>query len=65
MIGEYIVKIGDKLFNYTNANDIPEKFDHLIKFIPTEPPEPQTQADHDDINTFPKKFKEVFEREQK
>ena len=65
MIGEYTVKIGDKLFDYTNANDIHKKFDHLIKFIPTEPPEPHTQADHDYINTFPKKFKEVFEREQK
>jgi len=39
MIGEYTVKIGDKLFDYTNANDIPKKFDHLIKFVPKEPPE--------------------------
>jgi hypothetical protein len=65
MIGEYTVKIGDELFEYTNANDIPKKFDHLIKFVPKEPPEPHTQKDHDYINTFPKKFKEVFKREQK
>ena len=65
MIGEYTVKIGDELFEYTNANDIPKKFDHLIKFVQKEPPEPHTQEDHDYINTFPKKFKEVFEREQK
>ena len=51
MIGEYTVKIGNKLFDYTNANDIPKKFDHLIKFVPTEPPEPHTQEDHDYINT--------------
>ena len=31
MIGEYTVKIGNKLFDYTNVDDIPEKFDHLIK----------------------------------
>ena len=65
MIGEYTVKIGNKLFDYTNVSDIPEKFDHLIKFVPIEPPEPHTQADHDYINTFPDKFKQVFEREQK
>ena len=65
MIGEYTVMIGDKLFHYTNVNDIPEKFDHLIKFLPTLPSEPHTQEDHDYINTFPNKFKEVFEREQK
>ena len=37
MQGEYSVKIGNKVFDYTNANDIPEKFDHLIKFVPKEP----------------------------
>ena len=42
-----------------------EKFDHLIKFVPKEPPEPHTQEDHDYINTFPEKFKEVFAREQR
>ena len=65
MIGEYTVKIGDELFEYTNANDIPKKFDHLIKFVPKEPSEPQTQEDHDYINTFPEKFNEIFKREQK
>jgi len=65
MIGEYTVKIGDKLFDYTNVIDIPKEFDHLIKFVPTEPPEPHTQADHDYINTFPNKFDEIFKREQK
>ena len=65
MEGEYSVKIGDKVFHYTNADDIPEKFDHLIKFVPKEPPEPHTQEDHDYINTFPKKFKEIFAREQR
>ncbi len=65
MIGEYTVKIGNKLFDYTNVSDIPEKFDHLIKFVPIEPPEPHTQEDHDYINTFPIKFSEIFKREQK
>ena len=65
MIGEYTVKIGDKLFDYTNVIDIPKEFDHLIKFVPTEPPGPHTQADHDYINTFNNKFKEIFKREQK
>ena len=65
MEGEFIVKIGNKVFDYTNVNDIPEKFDHLIKFVPKEPPEPHTQEDRDYINTFPEKFKEVFAREQR
>ena len=59
MIGEYTVKIGDKLFDYTNVIDIPKEFDHLIKFVPTEPPEPHTQADHDLMDSFMPKMKEI------
>ena len=33
MQGEYVVKIGDKTFEYTDANDITEKFGYLIKFV--------------------------------
>ena len=65
MIGEYTVKIGNKLFDYTNVDDIPETFDHLIIFLPKSPPDPHTQAEHDYIKTFNDKFKEIFKREQK
>ena len=62
MIGEYIVKIGNKLFDYTNVDDIPKEFDHLIKFLPTLPSEPHTQADHDYINSFVPKMREIEKR---
>ena len=64
MIGEYIVKIGDKLFEYTNANDIPEKFDHLIKFVPTSPESPHTEEDHKEMSTYNDKLKELMKREK-
>ena len=62
MIGEYIVKIGNKLFDYTNVDDIPEKFDHLIKFLPTLPPEPHSQEEHDLIDSFIPKMREIQKR---
>tara|TARA_B100000519_G_C13813462_1_gene236869 strand:- start:235 stop:441 length:207 start_codon:yes stop_codon:yes gene_type:complete len=62
MEGEFIVKIGKKLFEYTNINDIPEKFDHLIKFVPTVPPEPHSEEEHKLINSFMIKFKEIQKR---
>jgi|TARA_B100001094_G_scaffold105078_1_gene101244 hypothetical protein len=65
MIGEYTVKIGDKLFDYTNVNDIPEKFDHLIKFQPTFPEEPHTEEEHREIATYNVKLQELMKREQK
>ena len=62
MIGEYTVKIGKKLFDYTNVDDIPEEFDHLIKFLPTLPPEPHTPEEHDFIDSFMPKMREIQKR---
>ena len=62
MIGEYTVKIGNKLFDYTNVDDIPEEFDHLIKFLPTLPPEPHTPEEHDLIDSFMPKMREIQKR---
>ena len=56
MKGEYVVKIGTSFLEFSNSTDIPDEFDHLIKFVPEEPPEPHTQEDHDFINTFNDKF---------
>ena len=65
MIGEYTVKIGNKLFDYTNVNDIPKEFDHLIKFLPTLPPEPHTPEEHDLIDSFVPKMREIQKRGMK
>jgi len=64
MIGEYIIKIGDKLFEYTNTNDIPEKFDNLIKFMPTSPESPHTEEEHKEMATYNNKLKELMKREK-
>ena len=64
MEGEYIVKKGKKLFEYTNINDIPEKFDNLIKFMPTSPESPHTEEDHKEMATYNDKLKELMKREK-
>ena len=64
MIGEYIIKIGDKLFEYTNTNDIPEKFDNLIKFMPTSPEPPHTEEEHKEMATYNDKLKQLMKREK-
>jgi len=64
MIGEYIIKIGDKLFEYTNTNDIPEKFDNLIKFMPISPESPHTEEEHKEMATYNDKLKQLMKREK-
>ena len=43
-------------------DDIPEEFDHLIKFLPTLPPEPHTPEEHDLIDSFMPKMREIQKR---
>ena len=62
MKGEYIVKIGTSFLEFSDSNDIPDEFDHLIKFLPEIPPEPHTQEDHDYINSFVSKMREIEKR---
>lgn len=52
MKGEYVIMVAGELITYTDYNDIPNTFDHVIKFNPDWPPSPHTQEDHDYMETF-------------
>ena len=52
MKGEYVIMVAGELITYTDYNDIPNAFDHVIKFNPDWPPSPHTQEDHDYMETF-------------
>ena len=39
----------NELFTYTNFEDIPLDFDHIIEFNPSVPPEPHTEEQHQEI----------------
>ena len=64
MKGEYVVKINGDLITYTDYNDIPNTFDHVIKFNPDWPPSPHTQEDHDYMETFNDKLQALMEIER-
>ena len=55
--------VNGKLNKYTRWEDIPEEFDHIIKFVFDLPSEPHTQEDHDEIHKMEKKFNELMEKE--
>jgi len=48
---------------YNKYEDIPESFDHVIKFVPCIPPSPHTQQQHDEIGSWNKKLEELMRRE--
>lgn len=48
---------------YENYEDIPEKFDNLIAFMPDIPPGPHTDEQHEEIEAWMDKFAELLKRE--
>ena len=64
MAHEFIIKDKGKLITYTNYEDIPEVFDHLIKFFPEIPPDPHTPEQHEEIGQWNDKLKQLMKRER-
>lgn len=48
---------------YTKYEDIPESFDNVIEFLPEIPDGPHTDEEHDIIDQWNDKLKELMKRE--
>ena len=64
MKGEYVIMVAGELITYTDYDDIPNTFDHVIKFDPDWPEPPHTQEDHDLMEVFNDKLQVLMERER-
>jgi len=64
-MAEYIIMVDGKLNTYDKYEDIPKKFDHVIKFEPDIIPGPHTEAQHEELETHNDKLKELMKRELK
>jgi hypothetical protein len=51
------------LETYTKYEDIPESFDNVIEFLPEIPDGPHTDDEHDIIDQWNDKLKELMKRE--
>jgi len=64
MPSEFVVLKNGKLEKYNNFEDIPQKFQHLIKFLPETPDGPHTEEQHKEIESWNDKLKELMNREK-
>lgn len=66
-MGEFVFRIGDDLVTYTNWSDIPSDltFDNVIKFLPVVPEPPHTEEQHNEIELWPQRLKEMLNKELK
>ena len=59
----FVIMQDDKLYEYTEYDQIPSEFDHVIEFAPEIPPGPHTDEQHDEIYQWQVKFNRLMEIE--
>ena len=68
-MAEFQFIINGELITFDNYEDIPEKFDHVIKFIP-DLPEPEgedgnhTDEQHEELEKWNGRLQELMEKER-
>ena len=63
MAHEFVILINGELKTYHRFDDIPEKFDNLIKFVPEIPDGPHTHDEHAEIEVWNEKLRALMKRE--
>lgn len=52
----------DEIEVYDCYDDIPDDLDHVIEFLPEIPPEPHTQQQHEEIDSWLGLFNRLMEK---
>jgi hypothetical protein len=65
MSHEFVILRNGVLETYDKYEDIPDDFDHLIKFLPELPEGPHTEEEHEEIHSWNEKLQELIEIERK
>ena len=63
-MAEFQFIVNGELVTYDKYKDIPETFEHVIKFLPDIPPEPHTEKENEEIQEWNNKFQELMEKER-
>jgi hypothetical protein len=62
--GEFVYKKSGVLYTVSTTNDIPDDFDHIIKFYPEAIPEPHTEEQHTLMNSYNGVLQQLMEKER-
>jgi hypothetical protein len=65
MAHEFVVLINGQLQTYDKYEDIPLEFDNVIKFLPEIPEGPHTHEQHEELDLWNNKLKELLKRERR
>ena len=63
-MAEFQFIINGELVLYDKYEDIPEDFEHVIRFITDVPPEPHTEEDHEEMALWNTRLQKLMEKER-
>jgi hypothetical protein len=62
---KFVILLNNELVTYDKYEDIPNSFDNVISFLPEIPDGPHSHEQHEEIDTWNDKLKELLKRETK
>ena len=63
-MAEFQFIVNGELVTYDSWENIPEEFEHVIKFIHDIPPEPHTEDEHAEIEIWNTRLQQLMEKER-
>jgi hypothetical protein len=63
-MAEFKFIVNGELVTYDKYEDIPETFEHVIKFLPDIIEPPHTQEDHDELAKWNDRLQKLMEKER-
>jgi len=63
-MAEFKFIINGELVTFDKYEDVPDEFEHVIKFLPDIIPEPHTEEQHEEITKWNTRLQELMEKER-
>ena len=63
-MAEFQFIVNGELVTFNRYEDIPEKFEHVIRFIPDVPEEPHTGEEHAELAVWNTRLQKLLEKER-
>jgi hypothetical protein len=63
-MAEFQFIINGELITFNKYEDIPNEFEHVIKFLPDIPEDPHTEDEHDEIAVWNARLQQLMEIER-
>jgi len=63
-MAEFQFIINGELVTFDKYEDVPDEFEHVIKFLPDVIPEPHTEDEHEEMAKWNIRLQELMEKER-